>query len=85
MLEPPAHPASDISTLLVVALGSLIEGFVIALPATGNLVPNAVSYVDQAETQLLLGCIAGGTFVVAGGVLGIALNLVLRRNRDTAI
>ena len=72
-----------LSVLAVIVLASLIEGFVIALPAIRQLVPNPVSYINQAETQLLLGCIAGGTFVVAGGVLGVAINLLLRRNRES--
>ena len=74
-----------ISLLAVIVLASLIEGFVIALPATLQLVQNPVSYINQAEAQLLLGCIAGGTFVVAGGVLGVTINLLLRRNRESHI
>jgi hypothetical protein len=72
-----------LSVLAVIVLASFIESFVIVLPAIRQLVPNPVSYINQAETQLLLGCLTGGTFVIAGGVLGISINLLLHRNRES--
>jgi hypothetical protein len=72
-----------LSLLAMIVIASFVEGFVIALPALRDLVPNPVSYINQAQQQLLLGCLAGGPFAIAGGVLGVALNHLLLRGRGS--
>jgi len=68
-----------VALVAVLVLGSLIEGYVIAAPALRGLVANPVTYINLAEQQLLVGCVSGGLFFSAGGVLGIALQLFARR------
>ncbi|MBI1801471.1 MAG: hypothetical protein HYR71_07575 [Chloroflexi bacterium] len=71
--------AAVFSLVVILCLGSLIEAFVIALPALGNLVPNPVSYINMAEQQVFLGCVFAGPFMLAGGVLGVLIGAWLRK------
>jgi hypothetical protein len=65
--------------VVVVVVSSLIEGFVIAMPALRSLVPNPVTYTNLAELEVLIGCTTGGLFFTAGGALGIAVHVFARR------
>jgi hypothetical protein len=70
-----------VSLLVVLVLASAIEGAIIALPASRQIVLNPVSYIIMAEQLMVLGCVIAGPFTLAGGVLGVTINLLMRRSR----
>lgn len=63
----------------VLVMGTLIAAAVATLPASINLVPNPVSYINVAESQLVFTCFIAGFFAVAGGVAGGLLRAKLAR------
>lgn len=62
-----------------IVVGAVIDVFVLSLPGTLGLVPNAVAFSNSAQTIAAFTCLTASPFVAVGAVAGAFLRSALRR------
>ena len=62
-----------------ILIGGLVDVFVLSLPATLGLVPNAVALSNSAQNIAAFTCLTASPFVAVGAVAGALLRAAFQR------
>ncbi|MBI5876187.1 MAG: hypothetical protein HZB53_00935 [Chloroflexi bacterium] len=62
-----------------IAIGAAVSVYVLSLPAMLDLVPNTITFINNAQYITAFSCVTASPFVAVGGVLGAFARAALRR------